>query len=87
MPSLLSARLACCAAMVRPGAAVADVGTDHGYLAIYLLQQQIASQVIAADLRAKPLEKARQNAQAWPAWRRKFGFISATADGSCARPD
>ena len=63
MPSLLSARLACCAAMVRPGAAVADVGTDHGYLAIYLLQQQIASQVIAADLRAKPLEKARQNAR------------------------
>ena len=63
MPSLLSARLACCAAMVRPGAAVADVGTDHGYLAIYLLQQQIASQVIAADLRAKQLEKARQNAR------------------------
>lgn len=62
MPSLLSARLACCAAMVRP-ARRCRCGNDHGYLAIYLLQQQIASQVIAADLRAKPLEKARQNAR------------------------
>ena len=62
MTSSISERLACCAGLVRPGAAVCDVGTDHGYLAIYLLQKQLASRVIASDLRRQPLEKARRNA-------------------------
>ncbi|MDD3164935.1 MAG: class I SAM-dependent methyltransferase [Oscillospiraceae bacterium] len=60
----LSNRLSACAQMIAPGAMVADVGTDHGYLAIYLLRNHIAAQVCAADLREKPLEKARMNAAA-----------------------
>ena len=59
----ISKRLLCCAALVPPGARVADVGTDHGYLGIWLLQQGIASFVTAADLRQKPLQKARENAE------------------------
>ena len=58
----ISKRLLACAAMVQPNARVADVGTDHGYLPIYLLTNQICSHVIAADLREKPLDTARKNA-------------------------
>lgn len=58
----ISRRLLACAAYVRPGARVADVGTDHGYLGIYLLQEGIAASVCASDLREQPLEKARTNA-------------------------
>ncbi len=48
--------------MVRPGARVADVGCDHGYLGIHLLQEGTAAFVAALDLRSGPLAKARQNA-------------------------
>lgn len=58
----ISRRLLCCAEMVRPGARVADVGCDHGYLGIYLLQRGIAASVAAMDLRREPLETARRNA-------------------------
>ena len=58
----VSKRLLCCADMVLPGARVADVGCDHGYLGIYLLQAQRASFVAAMDLRPGPLESARRNA-------------------------
>ncbi len=81
----LSNRLACCAALVAPGSAVADIGTDHGYLAISLLQQGKASYVTAADLRAKPLEKARHNAE-------NFGLLDRITFVQCdglekIRPD
>ena len=58
----ISQRLLTCAGFVRPGARVADVGTDHGYLGIYLLRQGIAAHVYASDIREQPLEKARANA-------------------------
>ena len=58
----ISNRLLLCAAMVPPGSRVADVGTDHGYLAVYLLQNGICPFVTAADLREQPLQKARENA-------------------------
>lgn len=58
----LSNRLLACAAMVRPGSSVVDVGTDHGHLPIYLLQQGICVRAIASDLRPKPLQAARDNA-------------------------
>lgn len=55
-------RLLACAAMVPEHARVADVGTDHGYLPIYLLAQGLCTRVIASDLREKPLQTARRNA-------------------------
>jgi tRNA (adenine22-N1)-methyltransferase len=51
----ISDRLLCCASMVAPGAKVADIGCDHGYLGIYLLREGIASFVAASDLRPQPL--------------------------------
>jgi len=63
----LSPRLLVCAGLVAPGDRVADIGCDHGYLGIYLLQSGIANHVIAADVVPGPLNAARRNAE-------KFGF-------------
>ncbi len=59
----ISKRLLLCADLVPPCETAADVGTDHGYLAIRLLQAGICRHVIAADLREKPLATARANAE------------------------
>ena len=40
---------------------VADVGTDHGYLAIELVKNSVASYVVASDLNAAPLDAAKKN--------------------------
>ena len=58
----LSDRLRSCAELVKPGNIAADVGTDHGYLALYLLEQNICPAVFASDLREGPLNAARRSA-------------------------
>lgn len=58
----ISKRLLCCAGLVPAGSRVADIGTDHGYLGIYLLQNGLSPHVLACDLRKGPLENARKNA-------------------------
>ena len=62
----LSARLAAVAALVEPGSRVADVGTDHGYIPIYLVQTGIADRAIAMDVRSGPLERARAHVDRLP---------------------
>ena len=57
----LSRRLYAVASLVTEGASVADVGTDHGYIPIYLMQKNIASKVIALDINGGPLERARMH--------------------------
>lgn len=57
----LSQRLKTIAALVPKGARACDIGCDHGYLAIYLTKNDIASSVIATDLNEAPLQRARQN--------------------------
>lgn len=56
----ISQRLLVCAGYVLPGAHVCDVGCDHGYLAIHLARSGAAS-VLATDIAAAPLAKARRN--------------------------
>ena len=63
----ISDRLLCCASMVQPGARVADVGCDHGYLGIHLLREGGAAYVAASDLRPQPLAKARENSRIYGA--------------------
>lgn len=36
---------------------VADIGTDHGYIPVYLVEQGISNRVIATDISKKSLEK------------------------------
>lgn len=55
----LSKRLHAVASLVTEGASVADIGTDHGYIPIYLMKEGIASKVIALDINKGPLERAR----------------------------
>ena len=59
----LSERLDCCASHLCNGQRVADIGCDHGYLGIYLLQNGYASSVIAADVNEGPLQSAMRNAE------------------------
>ena len=58
----LSNRLLACCGFVHPNDRVADVGCDHGYLGIHLLQSGIASSVIASDINEMPLRSAMDNA-------------------------
>lgn len=57
----LSNRLRAVAGLVTEGASVADIGTDHGYIPIYLTEQGIVSKVIAMDINRGPLERARMH--------------------------
>ena len=60
---MIDKRLAAAAAFVRKDSPACDVGTDHGYLAAYLLEQGITSRVTASDVNQKPLEAARRTAE------------------------
>jgi len=55
----LDGRLSVCADFVRPGSRIADIGTDHGLLPVWLIREGIAAHAIACDLREAPLSKAR----------------------------
>ncbi len=57
----LSKRLQAAADFVSMGSRAADIGTDHGFLPIYLIQSGKCPQVIAMDIRKGPLERAREH--------------------------
>lgn len=57
----LSKRLYAVAGLVTEGASVADIGTDHGYVPIYLVERGIAGKVIAMDVNQGPLNRARMH--------------------------
>ena len=54
----LSKRLRAVASMVTPGMRLADVGTDHAYIPICLMQEGIIPSAIAMDINKGPLERA-----------------------------
>ena len=56
---VLSKRLQTIADMVTKGYRICDIGCDHAYIAMYLIQEGIAPQAIAMDIHARPLERAR----------------------------
>ncbi len=57
----LDERLALCADFVRDGVSLADIGTDHAYLPVWLALSGKISHAIAADVRTLPLERGRRN--------------------------
>lgn len=58
----LQPRLHLLARLVPEGCRLTDVGTDHGYLPVALLQQGRITAAIASDIGAEPLEHARRTA-------------------------
>lgn len=59
----LDNRLQAVAKLVRPKSYFADIGTDHGYLPVYLVQNGNISRAIAADIHDKPLQQAEHTIQ------------------------
>ena len=57
----LSIRMQAVADMVTPGGRIADIGTDHGYVPIYLVEQNKIDHAIAMDVRKGPLARAGEN--------------------------
>ena len=57
----LSKRMKAVASMVTPGGVLADVGTDHGYVPISLVQRKKIQKAIAMDVNIGPLQRAKEH--------------------------
>lgn len=57
----LSKRLSALAELVTPGNRLADVGTDHGYIPVFLCQTEVIPSAIAMDINKGPLERAKNH--------------------------
>ncbi|MGM0378564.1 MAG: tRNA (adenine(22)-N(1))-methyltransferase [Bacillota bacterium] len=57
---MLSKRLKILASYIKKDDKVGDIGTDHGFIPIYLLKNNIIDYVIASDLNEDPLKNAKQ---------------------------
>lgn len=58
---MLDTRLQGIAQLVRPGSRVADIGTDHAHLPVWLVEQGVCPCAIASDLRPGPAAAAKKN--------------------------
>ncbi len=56
----LTQRLALVASLVRKNTTIADIGTDHAYLPVWLVQTGKCKGAIACDIHSGPLEAARK---------------------------
>lgn len=63
----LDSRLALCAELVRQGKKVADIGTDHAYLPVWLCQSGKATSAIAADIKKEPLSRGLKTIEKYSA--------------------
>ncbi len=57
----LSPRLLKIASLVENTDTLADVGTDHGYIPLYLLENKVIKKAIAMDVNPMPLKKSQDN--------------------------
>ena len=60
----LTIRMKMNASLVGEGARVADVGCDHGYVAIWLVNEKRCPFVVASDVNEGPLRRAKKNIEA-----------------------
>jgi tRNA (adenine22-N1)-methyltransferase len=61
----LTPRLEAVARLVLPGQAAADIGTDHAYMPIYLIQSGKIPRAIATDIHDGPYQIARDKVKAY----------------------
>ena len=57
----ISKRLKAVAAMISDNNKVADIGTDHGYIPIYMVTERGCSYAYAMDVNEGPLKRAEEN--------------------------
>ncbi len=83
---MLNPRLLACAAYIQNGDLVCDVGTDHALLAVHLIEQGIAKEVIASDIGEGPLASAQRTIEKYGMTERihtilSDGLVNVPADG------
>lgn len=64
--NLLTDRLRRVADLVPAGQCMADIGTDHGYLPMYLVEKGVMERAIACDIHRGPLERAKEHLRTFP---------------------
>lgn len=55
----LTKRLSAVANLIPCSVCIADIGTDHAYIPIYLIEKGKIAKAIAADINKGPLERAK----------------------------
>lgn len=70
----LTPRLMAIARQVPQGAKLADVGTDHAYLPVYLLLQNKIISAVASDVNEGPLQRGRETARIYEVAQDKIAF-------------
>ena len=57
----LSDRLKTVAEMIKDTKTIVDVGTDHAYIPIYLIKNNIIERAVASDINSGPCRKGKKN--------------------------
>ena len=68
----ISDRLRTVASLITAGNSVADIGTDHGYIPIYLALNDLTKKAVAMDINEGPLSRAADNITWAVALRQEF---------------
>jgi len=68
----LTPRLQSIADLVDKGSVVGDVGSDHGYIPIYLIERGICEKTIASDINQGPVDNAKKSVS-------EYGFHDAVS--------
>ena len=76
----ISKRLEAAASFSQKGARIADIGTDHAYLPIYLYTSGCISGAVASDINEGPVNRARLNVKGFGA---QNAIDVVRADGLC----
>ena len=83
----LSKRLKAIADLVPDCDSFTDIGTDHGYLPVWLLNESICRRAVAADLRKGPLDTARKNAARYGISGDRIDFVLSDGLASVIPPE
>lgn len=79
----LTPRLAAVASFVGKCETVADIGTDHGFVPTYLIQNGLCKRAIASDINKEPLQSAIRTAHTYGVFDKTEFVCASGLDGVC----